>query len=76
MITIADDIAYGHEMCAGFQRVFEDNGGKIMQKLFPPLTAPDYAHLHRAAQDECRRHFLGFAGSNGFRFTRSSTNTA
>jgi branched-chain amino acid transport system substrate-binding protein len=26
IITIADDIAYGHEMCAGFQRVFEDNG--------------------------------------------------
>src|SRR5215470_10325333 len=30
MITIADDIAYGHEMCAGFQRVFEDAGGKIV----------------------------------------------
>src|SRR5438477_10286153 len=42
MITIADDIAYGHEMCAGFQRVFEDAGGKIVQKLFPPLTVPDY----------------------------------
>src|SRR5258708_5988773 len=42
MITIADDIAYGQEMCAGFQRVFEDNGGQIIQKLFPPLTVPDY----------------------------------
>src|ERR1700704_102116 len=42
MVTIADDIAYGHEMCAGFQRVFEDAGGKIVQKLFPPLTVPDY----------------------------------
>ena len=29
MAVIADDIAYGHEMCAGFQRVFEDAGGKI-----------------------------------------------
>jgi branched-chain amino acid transport system substrate-binding protein len=36
VITIADDIAYGQEMCAGFQRVFEENGGKIIQKLFPP----------------------------------------
>src|ERR1700688_2640406 len=42
MITIADDIAYGQEMCAGFQRVFEENGGKIIQKLFPPLNTPDY----------------------------------
>ena len=28
MIVIADDIAYGQEMNAGFQRVFEENGGK------------------------------------------------
>jgi branched-chain amino acid transport system substrate-binding protein len=42
MITIADDIAYGHEMIAGFQRVFEENGGKIVQKLSSPLTVPDY----------------------------------
>ncbi len=60
MVTIADDIAYGHEMCAGFQRVFEDAGGKIVQKLFSPLTVPDYG----------TGIFLGFAGSNGFRFFR------
>ncbi|HKA45860.1 MAG TPA: ABC transporter substrate-binding protein, partial [Burkholderiales bacterium] len=42
MVVIADDIAYGHEMCAGFQRVFEELGGKIIQKTFPPLTVPDY----------------------------------
>src|SRR3954468_228482 len=42
MVLIADDIAYGHEMCAGFQRVFEELGGKIVQKTFPPLTVPDY----------------------------------
>ena len=37
--TIGDDFAYGHEMCAGFQRVFEDNGGKIIQKILTPLDA-------------------------------------
>src|SRR5258708_31897720 len=42
MITIADDIAYGQEMCAGFQRVFEDNGGQIIQNAFPPPTVPHY----------------------------------
>ena len=42
MITIADDIAYGHEMCAGFQRVFEDAGGKIVKKLWPPVVTPDF----------------------------------
>ncbi len=69
MITIADDIAYGHEMIAGFQRVFEDNGGKIIQKLLPPLTAPDYG-TYIAQLKSADAIFLGFAGSNGFRFVR------
>ncbi|MDE2361217.1 MAG: ABC transporter substrate-binding protein [Hyphomicrobiales bacterium] len=70
MITIADDIAYGHEMCAGFQRVFEENGGKIIQKLFPPLTAPDYGAFVADLKTDADAIFLGFAGSNGFRFLR------
>jgi len=69
MITIADDIAYGQEMCAGFQRVFEDNGGKIIQKLFPPLTVPDYGS-YVGQLKSADAIFLGFAGSNGFRFLR------
>src|SRR5678810_955819 len=39
---IADDFAYGHETAAAFQRVFEDNGGKVVQRLFTPLNVPDY----------------------------------
>src|SRR5439155_22480237 len=31
MAVIADDIAYGHEMCAGFMRAFEELGGKVVQ---------------------------------------------
>ena len=69
MITIADDIAYGQEMCAGFQRVFEDNGGKIIQKLFPPLTVPDYGSYVGQLKN-ADGVFIGFAGSNGFRFLR------
>jgi branched-chain amino acid transport system substrate-binding protein len=69
MIAIADDIAYGQEMCAGFQRVFEDNGGKIIQKLFPPLTVPDYGS-YVGQLKSADGIFLGFAGSNGFRFLR------
>lgn len=70
MITIADDIAYGQEMCAGFQRVFEESGGKIIQKLFPPLTAPDYGAYVADLKTDADGIFLGFAGSNGFRFLR------
>jgi len=68
MAVIADDIAYGHEMCAGFQRVFEDGGGKIVQKTFPPLTVPDYATYLAQLKTNIDAIFLGFAGSNGFRW--------
>jgi branched-chain amino acid transport system substrate-binding protein len=70
MVLIADDIAYGHEMCAGFQRVFEELGGKIVQKTFPPLTVPDYGSYLAQINPKIDGIFLGFAGSNGFRFVR------
>jgi branched-chain amino acid transport system substrate-binding protein len=69
MVTVGDDLAYGHEMCGGFQRAFEDRGGKIIQKLFPPLTAPDYGS-YIAQVKNADAIFLGTAGSNGFRFLR------
>jgi branched-chain amino acid transport system substrate-binding protein len=69
IVTIADDFAYGHEMCAGFQRAFEDNGGKIIQKIFTPLATPDYGS-YVAQVKGADAIFLGTAGSNGFRFLR------
>ncbi|MBI3370835.1 MAG: ABC transporter substrate-binding protein [Betaproteobacteria bacterium] len=70
MAVIADDIPYGHEMVAGFQRVFEEAGGKIVQKLFPPLTVPDYGTYLAQMNQKIDGIFLGFAGSNGFRWLR------
>jgi branched-chain amino acid transport system substrate-binding protein len=70
MVLIADDIAYGQEMNAGFQRVFEEGGGKVVQKMFPPLTAPDYGSFLAQMKTNVDAIFLGFAGSNGFRFIR------
>jgi branched-chain amino acid transport system substrate-binding protein len=69
IVTIADDFAYGHEMCAGFQRAFEDGGGKIIQKIFTPLATPDYGS-YVASVKGADAIFLGTAGSNGFRFLR------
>ena len=70
MALIADDIAYGHEMLAGFQRVFEEAGGKIVQKFFPPLSVPDYGSYLAQLKTDIDGVFLGFAGSNGFRYLR------
>jgi branched-chain amino acid transport system substrate-binding protein len=70
MAVIADDIAYGHEMCAGFMRVFEELGGKVVQRLFPPLAVPDYGTYLAQLKTNIDGVFLGFAGSNGFRYLR------
>ncbi|HEU5177585.1 MAG TPA: ABC transporter substrate-binding protein, partial [Burkholderiales bacterium] len=70
MATIADDFAYGHEMSAGFQRVFEELGGKIVQKFFPPLAVPDYGTYLAQLKTNIDGIFLGFAGANGFRYLR------
>jgi branched-chain amino acid transport system substrate-binding protein len=68
---IGDDFAYGHEQNAGFQRVFEDNGGKVVQKLWPPLNAPDYGTYISQIKSDVDAVWMSFAGSNGFRFTKA-----
>ena len=68
MAAIADDFAYGHEMLGGFQKVFEDAGGTLVQKLFSPLNAPDYGSYIAQLKTDIDGVFLGFAGANGFRF--------
>ena len=41
--VIAMDNAFGYEGIGGFQRVFEDAGGRVAQKVWVPLNAMDFA---------------------------------
>ena len=41
--AIAMDNNFGHEGIGGFQRVFEDLGGRVVQKTWVPLNAMDFA---------------------------------
>jgi branched-chain amino acid transport system substrate-binding protein len=68
--TIADDFAFGHECVAGFQRAFEDNGGKVVQKLFSPLNAPDYGTYISQFKPNLDAVFTGHAGANGLKFIK------
>ena len=68
--VIADDFAYGHETAAAFQRVFEDNGGKVVQRIFSPLAVPDYGSFLAQLKTNVDAVYAGFAGANGFRFLR------
>jgi branched-chain amino acid transport system substrate-binding protein len=67
---ISEDFAFGYEQMAGFQRVFEDNGGRVVKKLWPPLVTPDYTpYIAQIGKVDCV--FNGFAGSNPVRFMRT-----
>jgi branched-chain amino acid transport system substrate-binding protein len=71
-ICIADDFAFGHENVAGFQRAFEDAGGKVVQKIFTPLNAPDYGtYISQFKDADCL--YTGHAGSNGLKLIRQIT---
>jgi branched-chain amino acid transport system substrate-binding protein len=68
--TISEDFAFGHEQMSGFQRVFEDDGGKVVKKLWPPLVTPDYTpYIAQIRNVDCV--FNGFAGSNPVKFMRA-----
>jgi branched-chain amino acid transport system substrate-binding protein len=43
VVALAADNGYGHEQIGGFQRVFEEHGGRVVQKIWAPLNAQDFA---------------------------------
>ncbi len=68
VVTIGDDFAFGHEATAGFQRAFEDNGGQVVQKLWPPLNVADYGSYISQIRTDVDAVYAAFAGGNGLRF--------
>jgi branched-chain amino acid transport system substrate-binding protein len=66
--TIAYDFAFGHEWVGGFQRTFEENGGRIVQKLWPPIGAPDYAPYLAQLRRDVDAVFAVFSGGDALRF--------
>jgi branched-chain amino acid transport system substrate-binding protein len=68
-ITISEDFAFGYEQMGGFQRVFEDDGGKIVKKLWPPIVTPDYSP-YLAQLSGVDVVVQGFAGSNPLKFMK------
>jgi len=42
VVTVGADYAFGHEVAGGFQKAFEDCGGRVIQKIWPPLGTKDF----------------------------------
>ena len=67
---VAEDFTYGHEGAGGFQLAFEAAGGKIVQKLWPPLNAPEYGPYLAQIKPDVDAIYMGFAGINPLRFLK------
>src|SRR5690348_2931899 len=69
--TIADDFAFGYEQIGGFQRVLEQEGGRVVKKLWSPLNTADYAP-YVAQLPESDAVCVGLAGSNPIKFIKQA----
>ena len=68
--VIAYDFAFGWECVGSFQKVFEDSGGKILQKIWVPLTAQDFSpYLSQIAKD-ADAVFAAFSGRQTVQFNK------
>jgi branched-chain amino acid transport system substrate-binding protein len=42
IVAVGADYAFGYEVVGGFQKAFEDCGGQIVQKIWPPIGTKDF----------------------------------
>ena len=66
--VIAYDFAFGWEVVAGFQRTFEESGGQIVQKLWPPLGTADFAPYISQLKRDVDAIYAQFSGADALRF--------
>ena len=68
-VTVCDDFAFGYEQVGGFQRPFEEGGGKVVRKIWSPLATPDYTPFISQISD-CDVVAAGLTGANPLRFMK------
>src|SRR5216110_999760 len=67
---IGYDFAFGWEVAAGFHRTFEESGGQIVQKLWPPLNTPDFAPYVAQLRRDVDAVWCVFSGADALRFSK------
>ena len=70
MITVAADYAFGYESVGGFQKVFEDCGGKVVQKVWPPLGTKDFGPFIPSLKKDADAIFTVMVGPMGIQFPK------
>jgi branched-chain amino acid transport system substrate-binding protein len=68
--AIAADYAFGYEQVGGFQKAFEDCGGKIIQKIWPPLGTKDFGPFIPTIKDDADAVFSLMVGPMSLQFPK------
>lgn len=69
---VADDYQLGYEISGGFQRVFEDAGGRITQRVWVPLSERDYTAALEQLGSRADAIFIGLSGIRGLAFIQQA----
>jgi branched-chain amino acid transport system substrate-binding protein len=72
VVTIAADYAFGHEVTGGFQKVFEDCGGKVVQKIWPPLGTKDFGPYIPTIKKDADAIFTVMVGPMALQFPKQA----
>jgi len=68
--VIAYDFAFGWECVGGFHKAFEDSGGRILQKIWVPLTAQDFSPYLSQFSKDADAIFAVFSGRQTIQFNK------
>ena len=68
--TIAMDYAFGWEQVGGFQKTFEEAGGQIVQKLWPPLGTTDFGPFLAQIKRDADAVFAVMVAASSLRFPK------
>jgi branched-chain amino acid transport system substrate-binding protein len=70
IVAIAADYAFGYETVGGFQKTFEECGGKIIQKIWPPLGTIDFGPFIPTIKQDADAIFTLMVGPMSLQFPK------
>lgn len=70
VVTVGADYAFGYEVVGGFQKAFEDCGGRVIQKIWPPLGTKDFGPFIPTIKKDADAVFTVMVGPMALQFPK------
>ncbi len=70
IVTFGADYAFGYEVIGGFQKAFEDCGGKVIQKIWPPIGTKDFGPYIPTIKQDADAIFTLMVGPMSLQFPK------